>query len=168
MGIRFNASEVLEMAEQIEVRGAEFYRRAAQLRSEAKDEGMAARLLGLAAMEDGHRETFAAMRRNLPREMREETAADPYMEATLYLQAMADSHGGEGAPSATRALTGKESVADILRMAIDLERKSILFYVGLKEMVPAKLGRDRIDGVIAEERSHVVTLTDELRKLPPA
>jgi rubrerythrin len=96
--------------------------------------------------------------------MREQASFDPYLEANLYLGAMAGSHGGEGTRSAADALTGKESVRDILLVAIELEGKSILFYAGLRDMVPANLGKDRIDRIIAEEKQHVVTLTDELRK----
>ena len=164
MGIRFNADEVLSVAERIEENGAAFYRRAAELRPRT-EESAAARLRGLAEMEDRHRQTFAAMRRELKPEMREQTAADPYLEAVLYLQEMADTHGGEGAPDLAAALTGRESMAEILRTAIGLEQKSILFYLGLKEMVPRKLGGDRIEAILAEERSHVVSLTEELRKL---
>ena len=161
MGVCFNADEVLEMAERIEANGAAFYRRAAELQGG----GQAAFLLGLAEMEDGHRATFAAMRRGLAREMQEATAFDPYLEASLYLQGMADSHGGEGAPSVARSLKGTESLGDILRIAIDLEGKSILFYLGLKDMVPARLGRDKVEAIIGEEKGHLAALSLELRKL---
>lgn len=161
MGIRFNADEILAMAEQVEERGAEFYRRAAELLPAAPQ---TARLRELAAEEDRHREIFAAMRRALPPEARESTAHDPYMEATMFLQDMADAHGGEGSPDAAKSLTGRESLADVLRIAIDLERKSILFYLGLRDMVPARLGRDQVDAVIAEEKAHLATLASDLRK----
>jgi rubrerythrin len=164
MGIRFNADEVFEMAERIEANGAAFYRRAAELQGG----GQAAFLLGLAEMEDGHRATFASMRRGFAREMQEATAFDPYLEAALYLQGMADSHGGEGAPSVARSLKGTESLADILRIAIGMEQQSILFYLGLKDMVPARLGRDKVETIIAEEKAHLSTLTDEIRKLQAA
>jgi rubrerythrin len=163
MGVTFNADEVLKMAERIEADGAEFYRRAAKLH--AKSGGNTGFLLRLADMEDEHRRTFAAMRAALPPRLREETAFDPYLEATLYLQGLADAHGGEGAPSAARALTGKETMADILRTAIGLEEKSIVFYLGLKDMVPPEMGRDRVEAIVAEEKSHIVTLAAELRKV---
>jgi rubrerythrin len=164
MGISFNADEVFEMAERVERDGADFYRRAARLQASTQA-GNVELLKKLADMEDQHRATFAAMRAKLPARMRENTAFDPYLEATLYLDAMADSHGGEGAPAAAAALTGKDSMPDILRTAIGLEKKSILFYLGIRDMVPAKLGKDRIEAIIAEEKSHVVTLAAELRKL---
>ena len=160
MGIRFNADEVFSMAEQIESDGAAFYRRAAELNAEH-----AAFLQGLAAMEDQHKATFEAMHAEIGEGMREDTAADPYMEASMYLSAMASGHGGEGAPKVTAALTGKESLEDLLRIAIDLEAKSIIFYLGLKDMVPEKLGGKKIDSIIAEEKLHITMLAGELKKV---
>ncbi|MBN1669880.1 MAG: ferritin family protein [Kiritimatiellae bacterium] len=162
MGIAFNADEVFEMAERIEEDGAAFYRKAAGGQS---DGGKVQFLNGLAAMEDEHKQTFAAMRAGLGAADKESTTFDPDGEAALYLQAMADGHGGEGAPKAADALTGKESLADILTIAIGLEKKSILFYLGLKDMVPARLGKDKIDRIIDEERGHVGVLSRELRGL---
>jgi rubrerythrin len=165
MAIRFNADEVLGMAEQIEENGAKFYRKAAKLASSKED---AAFLTKLATMEDGHKATFTAMRKSLPSQMREETAADPYMEATLYANAVADSHGGEGSPAAADELTGKETMKDILLMAVAAEQRSIVFYLGLIDMVPPKLGKSKIEDIIAEEKSHIVVLAAELKKLQQA
>ena len=78
---------------------------------------------------------------------------------------MADSHGGEGDPKAADKLSGDESLADILKIAIGLEKESILFYLGLRDMVPERLGQDKVDAIVKEERSHVATLTKELKAL---
>jgi rubrerythrin len=59
-------------------------------------------------------------------------------------------------------LTGQESLQEILRIAIDLEKKSILHYLGLREMVPPRLGKDKIDAIISEERKHIVQLSAAL------
>ena len=56
MPMPFNADEVFEMAEQIEVNGARFYRASAD-----KFPALKELLLELAAMEDDHQKTFAAM-----------------------------------------------------------------------------------------------------------
>jgi len=50
------------------------------------------------------------------------TVFDPENEAAKYLSAMADTHGGEGSPSAADALTGGESLASILDTTIGLVR----------------------------------------------
>ncbi len=164
MGIRFNADEVFAMAERIEANGAAFYRRAAELHREAGKVDVDL-LLRLAEMEDRHRDTFAVLRTELSDRMREETAFDPYMEASLYLQELSDSHGGEGAPAVTAALSGEETTEDLLKTAIGLEQKSITFYEGLKDMVPRKLGHDKLDVIIAEEKHHVAVLANELKEV---
>lgn len=164
MGIRFNAEEVFEIAERIEKNAARFCRRAAELRPEAEKDNIDF-LLGLAAMEEEHDKILAGMRGQLTGRMREETAADPYLEAHLYLNELADASGGEGSQAAADALTGAESIVDILKILIRLEQKSISFYLGIKDMVPASLGKDKIDDIIAEERNHIVILAEKLISL---
>lgn len=93
-----------------------------------------------------------------------QTVFDPNEELSMYLKAMADAHGGEGSPDVTDQLTGTESMAQIVETAIGLEKESILFYIGLKDMVPQKLGREKIDGIIQEEKKHVAQLTGFLKK----
>ncbi|HRS71257.1 MAG TPA: ferritin family protein, partial [Anaerohalosphaeraceae bacterium] len=62
MAITFNADEIFEMAEEIERNGAAFYREAA---AKASREDIKKMLLDLAAMEEGHEQTFAQMRKKL-------------------------------------------------------------------------------------------------------
>jgi rubrerythrin len=162
MSALFNADEVFAMALRIEENGAKFYRKAASVHA---DKGNVDFLEQLAAMEDGHYKTFEDMRKQLSEREKELTAFDPFDEQALYLEAMADMHGGEGTPSAADALTGKESMEDILNTAMNLEKQSILFYQGLKDMVGKKLGQDWLDTIIKEEAAHVATLMGELKKL---
>ena len=162
MAIKFNIDEVLKMAVRIEQGGAAFYTRAAGLK---KDAASADFLKKLAAVEKQHQAAFEAMRAELTDDEKEATAYDPWGEAELYLEAMADTHGGEGDPKAAAKLTGRESLADILTTAIGMEKDSILFYVGIKELVPAHLGGKKIDKVIKEEWGHVAILQRHLKEL---
>lgn len=154
MGIKFNADEVLKMAIRTEENGAAFYRKAAELNKD----GNAGFLLELAEMEDSHAKTFQEMADSLTDDEKKETTYDPMGETELYLAAMTDSQEVEGAPAITEKLTGDESMQEILNIAIGLEKESILFYMGLMEKVPARLGKGKIEEIIAEERSHVATL----------
>jgi rubrerythrin len=161
MGVLFNADEVFEMAIQTEENGAAFYRRAAELHPDGEEVKF---LLGLAEIEDGHKETFQVMRADLAKSEKRESVYDPYEEAAQYLDAVADGSGGEGSPKVVDSLTGQESMKDILKTAIELEKNSILFYLGLLELVPERLGQEKVTGIIKEERAHVVALVGELRK----
>jgi len=151
----FNADEIFKMAIRIEENGALFYRKAASLQSEEAIHEMLERL---AIMEDHHKSTFESMRKRLSEGEKLQTIFDPEDESSRYLAAMADSHGGEGSPNAADALTGEESIKDIISMAIGLEKESILFYIGLKDMVPPQYGREKLDDIIREERKHIIML----------
>ena len=158
----FNADEVLEMAIRIEENGAAFYQKAASLKSDMETKKFLERL---AAIENGHKKIFTEMRKTLTDEEKSEKVFDPHNELSLYLSSMADTLGGEGSPSAADSLTGKETLEEILKTAIDLEKDSILFYIGLKDIVPKKYGQERIEEVISEERKHVAQLKGILNKM---
>jgi len=162
MAFEFNVDEVLEMAIRIESNGAAFYRKAAGMQSDAKNREF---LEGLAAMEDQHQKTFTEMRKTLTEKDKAGKVFDPYNEVSQYLASMADTLGGEGSPSAADALTGTETLEDILKIALGLEKDSILFYLGLKDMVPPKYGQEKIDAIIKEEKKHVAQLSGLLRKM---
>jgi len=162
MGVTFNADEVFEMAEQIERNGAKFYREAS---GKAGSQEMKDLFLNMATMEDGHLQTFQTMRQELAAQEKSATAFDPYNEASLYLQTMADGKGSEGMKSPTEKLTGNESSQELLEIAIAAEKNSVLFYVGLKDLVTAKAGRDKIEVIIREEVKHVADLRRQLTAL---
>jgi rubrerythrin len=159
MSVTFNANEVFEMAEQIERNGAKFYREAAAATGGRDMKDM---FLNMATMEDGHLKTFEAMRKELTAPEKAETVFDPYNEATLYLQAMADSKGSEGMRTPSEKLTGNESAEELLEIAIGAEKNSVLFYVGLKDLVGVQAGRDKVEGIIREEVRHVADLRRQL------
>ena len=162
MGITFNADEVFEMAEEIERNGAKFYREAAKKTSDADIKKM---LLDLAAMEDGHEKTFIEMRKELSAAEKEVTTFDPDNEVAMYLQTLADFHGTEGKVSPTEKLSGQESMSEVLKIALQAEKNSIAFYVGIKDLVPGKASKDKIQAIIIEEMAHVSTIGGKLQLL---
>ena len=162
MAITFNADEIFEMAEEIERNAEKFYREAAENAPDAKVSQM---LLDMAAMEDGHLITFQQMRKHLRGNETEQIVFDPEDEASMYLQAMADVHGIEGKINHTKKLTGNEKIEDIFKIAIDAEKNSVVFYVGLRNFVPAGTGRAKVEGIIREEMSHLTMLSRSLAAL---
>jgi len=162
MSINFNADEIFEMAEQIERNGAKFYRKAAK---NADSAGTRQVLLELAAMEDDHEKTFASMRVELSAEERTPLTFDPEGEAARYLQAMADGYVFDLRSDPSELITGKETLTDILRTAIGLEKDSIVFYLGIRDMVPERLGKDKINDIIKQEMSHITILSKKLASL---
>jgi rubrerythrin len=162
MSITFNADEIFEMAEEIERNGAKFYREAAQ---KAVDSDTKIMLLSLASMEEGHQQTFAQMRRELATDEKEATTFDPDNQVAQYLRTMADFHGTEGKVSPTETLTGRESMSEILKIALQAEKNSIAFYVGIKDLVSSKSAKQRIQAIIIEEMAHVSTIGGRLQAI---
>ena len=160
--IKYSADDIFEMAVRSERNAAAYYRKAAQLHA---DRFEAEFLVKLAEMEDEHERTFRSLRSELSARERVPTALDPFDQNSLYLCAMADKSIAEGSPVLADRLTGQESMVEILTTARDLEKEAILFYVGMKDMVPDHLGKQRIERIIEEEKSHLVTLTEELNNL---
>lgn len=153
MSYDFNADDVFEMAEQMERNGSKFYRTAADSTDDSDNKEF---LLDLAAMEDEHERTFKAMRAELSSQEKASTVFDPEGEAALYLRALAD----------TRVFFEKEidvaSLEKILKSAIEAEKDSIVFYLGMKEAVPENLGKGRLDHIIKEEMGHIKMLSKKL------
>ncbi|MHC4326135.1 MAG: ferritin-like domain-containing protein [Planctomycetota bacterium] len=160
MSLPFNADEVFEMAEQIERNGGEFYRAAAEKFPAVRDI-----LLDLAAMEDEHLKTFTDMRAELSGTELEETVFDPDDQARMYLRAMADGHVFDTKADPAEKLADKDIPQEVLKMAIGGERDSIAFYVGLKEAVSRKAGKEKVEDIIKEEMGHIVILNQKLLDL---
>jgi rubrerythrin len=161
MGLAFNADEIFEIAQQIERNGAKFYRRAAEGFKDKRLKGLVGEL---ASMEDKHLELFTTMRENIADAGKTPTVFDPEGEAALYLAAMADARIFDVKVDPSSKLTGRESVSDVLRIAIGLEKDSVVFYLGMRDLVPPKFGRGQIEQIINEEMRHVTILSRELAK----
>jgi len=162
VSITFNANEIFEMAEQIERNGAAFYREAA---AKAKDAPTRKFLADLAVMEDGHLAIFQNMRKELGQAEKESVTFDPDDQAAAYLQAMADAKGFEGKISPGLKLSGRETLSDILSMAINAERNSVVFYVGLKTLVQTDRSRKQVDNIIGEEMGHIAVIQKKMLSL---
>lgn len=153
MSYDFNADEVFEMAEQMERNGAKFYRDAAENAADSANKEL---LTGLSKMEEAHEKLFKSMRTELTAAEKASTVFDPSGEASLYLRALVDS----------RVFFKKEidvtSMVEILKSAIEAEKDSIVFYLGMKEEVPENLGKNRIEAIIKEEMGHIRLLSKQL------
>ena len=156
MSLDFNADEVFEIAEQIERNGVKFYQTAAENITDSDKKQL---LIDLAKMEIEHEKIFKNLRSELTQGDKIVTTFDPNGEAESYLQALAD----------TRVFYEKEinttSFKEILTTAITAEKDSIVFYLGMKDVVPGHLGKQKLDDIIKEEMSHIKLLSKELIEL---
>jgi len=155
MSYDFSADDIFEMAEQLERNGAKFYKDAANANKEGEAHDF---LLTLAGMEVEHEKTFATLRADLSKEEKTSTVFDPNGESGLYLKALVD----------MRVFFEKEidvsSMKEVLTSAITAEKDSIVFYMGMKDMVRGKLGKERLESIIKEEMGHIRLLAENLKK----
>lgn len=156
MAFDFNADDIFQIAEQIEENGALFYRKASEA---VTDEHYKKLLTELSAMEIDHRKIFAAMRADLAGREKGATVFDPMDESAQYLKALAD----------LRVFHEKQidmsSIKSVLLSALGAEKDSIVFYLGMKDLVPEKLGKEKIDAIIDEEKKHIKLIGGELLAL---
>ena len=162
MSITFNAWEIFGIAEEIERNGARFYRKAAE---SIEDADTRSKLLELAEWEAQHEISFAEMKNALPERERQPTVWDPEQKDALYLKAMADGHVFDPKTDPSEKLGEKEDPKEILQAAIALEIEAMAFFAGLKSLVPAGMGRNKVDAIIEEEMRHIGILSQELTAL---
>jgi rubrerythrin len=160
MKIYFNADEVFEMAEEIERQGARFYEKAATLFKEPEVKQM---LTSLSGMEVGHEKLFSSMRARLLSD--EYKGYDPEEAAAAYIRAFTEGRVFDTKKNMCDSLTPATTLRDVLGMAIQAEKNSILFYTGIMQILPEAKGRDAVEKIIIEEMKHVVSLTDKLESL---
>ena len=166
MTFDFNADEIFAMAELIETNGAKFYRQMAEIISEVSIRQL---FLDFASMEDDHKKVFADMRTDLSDQERESRVFDPEGESAQYLRALADlrvfDQNAEDQFKLSEGLDEPEKLKKVFWAAIGREKESIVFYLGLKGLVPEKLGKDKIEGIIQEEMKHLKLLSNKLSSL---
>lgn len=158
----FNADEVFEMAEKIEKNGAAFYRKAAEKAKKASSKELFEELV---KWELAHREIFATMRSELSAAQTEPLVLDPESETGMYLKAMADGHVFDPCVDISKFFNGKETMKDILSTALKMEKDSIVFYLGIKDVVASPQGKEKVGDIIKEEMRHLAFLNKELASL---
>jgi rubrerythrin len=162
MNMKFNADEVLEIAERIERNGARFYRKAAALTPVNTNEKL---LLDLAIMEDQHEKVFAKMRTDMQQSSKAQLFGDMDHTATAYLEAFADGYIFNIHQNPADQIKGHENIQEILKTAITLEKDSVIFYLGIRDIIPEALGKSRVEKIISEEMGHIRYLSDKLKEL---
>lgn len=156
--LTFNVAEILEIAQQIERNGQTFYTRAAE---GARSEQQQRLLENLASMEREHERTFGAMQSRLGSAARDGSEMDP--QVASYLRAIVEGKVFSTQPD-LEALSGA-GIVSILKTAIELEKDSIVFYLGVEQLVMNAHDVKTIDEIIREELGHVAILSDTLHEV---
>jgi len=161
MDVELNGHEILQISEKIERNGARFYHRAAVICDDPETSRLFAKL---AQWEARHIEIFRQMKEELAEQNWELGRFAPDRLNGLDAQAMAGLAVFGIRADPADELTGRETRDVILRMAIEKEKDSIVYYTGLKGFVPREADKDVIGDIIQEEMKHVRILIQSLEQ----
>lgn len=145
------ADDVFAMAVRIEENGEAFYSGAA---AKAEDPDVKKLFEDLAAMEAGHIKVFEALRSALPGSFPADAVWDQDGVAESYLQTTANTHIFT-VESTTERLAQVKTPMQALEMALQFEKDSVAFFVGMKELLPDTKGKAKIDVLIRSEMQHI-------------
>ena len=160
MGIAFKGSDIIDIAVHIEKNGAAFYSSALAL---VKDPDLTDCFTRLAEMERGHIDVFQEL---LDVCYEKSHASDPEDPAVCYLRAFARGHVFDESEAGAAALAELRTPEAILKKAIVAEKDSIALYTGIKAFIDDDTcGREKINGVLADEMNHLAELSECLEKL---
>ena len=150
--MKLSIEAVLEIAQKIERNAAGYYEQAAKLFPDFAED-----LLKIKVMEEVHETTFLRMQNQLDENQRSQFLSDPFGEMDTYLQAFADTSGGEGRPAEIKLLAGNETFSAVIERAIELEKETIEFYQGLDKLIGDE-DKGYLKIMVDEESNHIMTL----------
>jgi rubrerythrin len=159
MGNIFAASEIVELGIQIEKNGRDFYN---TLVKQTKSERAADIFKYLAGEEEKHILVFQKILEKTEKYEPPKIYADEYL---AYMNALAGEYiftqKDQGRIIAEKIKSDKEATDT----GIKFEKDSILFYVGMKKVVP-DYDHKVLEELILQEQNHLKQLTDLKREIP--
>lgn len=154
---KFSIHEVLELAIQTEKVGYQFYTEMAEKFSDAEE--LVSLFKTLAAKELKHEKAYTGLKDLLGES---DSDIEGYEEISHYMRAIVESEFFLGTNKALPDMSHIATKKDAVDHALGFEKETILFFVGVREVVKEK---EIVDEIIAEERRHVLWLDTLSKKL---
>jgi len=149
----FAGSEIVEIGIQIEKNGRDFYN---VLLKQSKDIKARELFKFLAQEEERHIKSFQDILKKAVRYEVQGMSADDYF---AYMNSLASEHVFTKADAGESVAKSIKSDKEAIDKAIGFEKDSIIFYEGVKKVVPAD-DKKTVDALIYQEQSHLRQLTD--------
>jgi rubrerythrin len=162
MDTQFNAFEILQIAEEVENKAAQFYRHAAERFADEDRRGLCS---SLADWRAEHRDAWRCLRRRCSERTGEFGCFDPNNYVLSNPQTMAGLTGFGTARNGHSRITGAETKEQILQDAIRRSQGIAIFYHGLKDFARGPDSRMMIDNVLSEEDRQIRLLTNTLARI---
>jgi len=162
MIFNFNAAEVFKIAVQIEENGKKFYE---QSLSCIDDPDVRKLFEELAQEEVEHKKKFQSFLAELPKEAAAPTVFDPDNQAEQYIKMMADQHVFAHSGSVDSKVCELKDMKDALRLAINFEKDSVIFFLSMQEATDSAKGKELISLLVKEEQQHLRRLSAVLARV---
>lgn len=160
METKFNIFEILQIAEQVEHKGARFYLKSAEAFDDASLRDLFYRL---ATWKAKHEKIWARMRKRFSEKTGEFGTFDPDNYVLSNPQVMSGLTWFGTRPEGIDRFTGHETKRQILNDAIRRANEVIIFYRGLKDFARDPATQQVLDRIIREEKRQIGFLLDELK-----
>lgn len=149
----FTVKDISELAVQLEKNGQQVYLEAV---GKVRDPGLASTLQWLAEDEKRHAEWFAEL-----------ASTEPEGEVSRELEEMGrtmmkDALANQSFSLADTDFTGLRSSRELIEVAVEFERDTVLFYTMLRGFVKKEGALRRLDTIIEEEEKHIRKLREFL------
>lgn len=158
----FNASEVFRIAVEIKENCMTFYEKAQRV---IKDPEVKKLFEDLVREEMEHKTKIESLKGKLPGGAWTPTVSDPEHELDLYIKMMADQHMFSSAEELDTQLADVKDSKDALKLALQFEKDSVIFFLGMQEATCEGKDRDLITLLIKEEQDHVRRLSLQTRRV---
>lgn len=157
----FNDAEALKIAMNIEAEGLEFY---SILMKSAKDDKAKDVFSQLAAAEKKHLALFEKMYSEIPSPANQVQGYEDYT-VDLYLKDLVDTGIFTKKGEAGRLATEIRTDIDALKVGIQAEKDSILYYTEAVKTTKHEGGKKAFEQLITEEKKHLQKLSELLKVL---
>jgi rubrerythrin len=157
MDTKFSVFEILEIAEQVDKRGAQFYVKSADL---FEGQSLQDFYYGLAETKVKQQKMWAKMRKEFSEKTGEFGVFDPDNYVLSHPEVMAGLTWVGNHGNSRKHLTGKETEEDIVRDTIHRENAVITFFQGLKDFARDPASIDTVEKIIQVENRQVLSLID--------
>ena len=149
----FAGSEIVEIGIQIEKNGRDFYNSIAKKSKSQKAEGV---FKYLAGEEEKHIAVFQKILDSVQKYEPPEAYPGEYF---AYMNALASKQVFTQKDKGNQVARNVTSDKEALDLGIDFEKESIIFYEGMKRVVP-EFDQKILDELIVQEQNHLKQLTD--------
>jgi len=162
MIFNFNAAEVFKIAVEIEENGKRFYEQSLTCIDDPEVKKL---FEELAREEVEHKKKFQSILAELPKEAAAPTVFDPDNQEAQYIKMMADQHVFAKSSSVDSKVCELRDMRDALRLAIDFEKDSVIFFLSMQDATDNKKGKDLINLLVKEEQEHLRRLSAQLHRV---